>query len=316
MGERSEKEASASLVERLNALLSEGRELGQLEELRAAFEQFSKAAAAGDRAAEREAAGSGEESGRFGMIGMSAPMLATYDLIERVAASNVAVLIQGETGTGKELVAKALHLASARAKKPFLAENCAAIPANLLESELFGHTKGAFTGAVAERPGHFVAADGGTVFLDEIGDMPVEMQAKLLRVLEQGEVRPVGADKVRKVNVRVLAATHRDLASAARDGDFREDLYYRLNVVTVALPPLRERAGDVALLAQFFLERAAAEYERPRPTLTADALAALEGHSWPGNVRELENEIRRAVALSGATIDRDSLSDALLESAD
>ncbi len=248
-----------------------------------------------------------EPGGRFGMIGSSPPMLELFAMIDRVAASGVPVLIQGETGTGKELVARALHDASPRKAGPFLAENCAAISENLLESELFGHKKGAFTGAVADRPGHFVVADGGTVFLDEIGDMPLPMQAKLLRVLQDGEVRAVGANTTKKVDVRILAATHRDLPSAVASGDFREDLMFRLNVVTLHLPPLRDRGDDVRAIARAILPGIAEEVGR-EASISEEALAALAGWSWPGNVRELENELRRAVALSGGVIRPEDLS--------
>jgi transcriptional regulator with GAF, ATPase, and Fis domain len=249
--------------------------------------------------------------GRFGMIGGSEPMLAVFDLIEKVAPSSVSVLIQGETGTGKELVAKALHAQSPRAKKRLLAENCAAVPENLLESELFGHKKGSFTGAVDDRPGHFVAADGGTVFLDEIGDMPLAMQSKLLRVLQDGEVRPVGSNTSKKVDVRVVAATHKDLPEAVIAGEFRQDLLFRLNVITIHLPPLRERGGDVAMLARGLLPSIAEDVGR-EASLADDAIAALESYAWPGNVRELENELRRAVALSDGTIRASDLSPRLL----
>ncbi len=242
-----------------------------------------------------------EPSGRFGMVGSSPPMLELFAMIDRVAASGVPVLIQGETGTGKELVARALHDASPRKAGPFLAENCAAISENLLESELFGHKKGAFTGAVADRPGHFMVADGGTVFLDEVGDMPLSMQAKLLRVLQDGEVRAVGANTTRKVDVRIIAATHRDLPSAVASGAFREDLMFRLNVVTLHLPPLRDRGDDVRAIARALLPGIAEEVGR-EASITEEALAALATWSWPGNVRELENELRRAVALSGGVI--------------
>lgn len=253
-----------------------------------------------------------QHPGRFGMIGDSAPMQAVYSLIERVAASDVSVLVQGETGTGKELVARALHEHGERRDQPFLAENCAAVPANLLESELFGHTKGSFTGAVKDRPGHFVAASGGTVFLDEIGDMPLEMQAKLLRVLQDGEVRPVGSNSTVKVDVRVVAATHRDLAERSRTGEFREDLFFRLNVITIKLPALRERPGDIAHLASYFLARIGEEMGKPT-RLEGEALAALEAWHWPGNVRELENELQRAVALSSGIIGKEDLSPRVLE---
>jgi transcriptional regulator with GAF, ATPase, and Fis domain len=231
-------------------------------------------------------------------------MQGVFALIERVAPSDVPVLIAGETGTGKELVAHALHARSRRAKKAFLAENCAAVPAGLLESELFGHKKGSFTHAIADRAGHFVTADGGTLFLDEIGDMPLEMQAKLLRVLESGEVRPVGSSAVVRVDVRIVAASHRDLAAMVRSRQFREDLYYRLNVVRIPLPPLRERKGDVALLARYFLAR----FAGPGVELAPEALAALSAHAWPGNVRQLENELRRATALTRGRIECKDLS--------
>ena len=238
---------------------------------------------------------------RFGMVGDSPPMRALFDLIAKVAPSDVSVLIQGETGTGKELVARALHEHSARRSKPLLAENCAAVPANLLESELFGHKKGSFTGAVADRAGHFVAADGGTVFLDEIGDMPLAMQSKLLRVLQEGEVRPVGSNKTLRVDVRIVAATNKDLAAMCRARTFREDLFYRLTVVTLSLPPLRERHGDVRHLVRFFLGSVSRELGRD-VTISAEALDALERWRWPGNVRELENVLRRAAVFSKGEI--------------
>jgi transcriptional regulator with GAF, ATPase, and Fis domain len=242
--------------------------------------------------------------GRYGMISGAKEMQPVFELIERVAPSDAPVLIRGETGTGKELVAHALHARSRRAKRTFLAENCAAVPANLLESELFGHKKGSFTHAIADRPGHFVTADKGTLFLDEIGDMPLEMQSKLLRVLESGELRPVGASQVVKVDVRVVAASHRDLAAMVKARQFREDLFYRLNVVQIVLPPLRERGGDVELLARFFIGR----FADPGTEIAPEALAALAAHSWPGNVRQLENELRRATALTRGRIERASLS--------
>ena len=193
-----------------------------------------------------------------------------------------------------------------------MAENCAAVPADLLESELFGHKKGSFTGAIADRPGHFVAADGGTVFLDEIGDMPLPMQAKLLRVLQEGEVRPVGSNKVTKVDVRVVAATNKDLRAMCAEGSFREDLYFRLNVVTVQLPPLREREGDVRHLVRFFAGRIGEEMGR-EVEVTEAALELLERWRWPGNVRELENEIRRTAALSRGPVGPEDLSPAIVE---
>lgn len=289
---------SSSLEDRLAELVAEARENDALDRLRARWQILLRGS---------EPADDSELPGRFGLIGASAPMLAVFELIERVAPSDVSVLIRGETGSGKELVAKALHEQSRRKGKPFLAENCAAVPANLLESELFGHKRGSFTGAVADRAGHFVAADGGTLFLDEIGDMPLEMQAKLLRVLQEGEVRPVGSNKMIRVDVRILAATHRDLLAMCKTGAFREDLYFRLNVVTIALPPLRDREGDVRTLARFLVKSISAEIGR-EIGIDEDALAALESWSWPGNVRELENELRRAAVFAEGTIRREDLS--------
>jgi transcriptional regulator with GAF, ATPase, and Fis domain len=296
---------SEDLEARLTALVAEARAAGALPRLREHFEALLAEPAARDGTDASRAVPS-----RFGMVGASAAMGKLFDLLERVVASDVAVLIQGETGTGKELVARALHQYGARARKPFMAENCAAVPADLLESELFGHKKGSFTGAVADRPGHFVAADGGTVFLDEIGDMPLAMQAKLLRVLQEGEVRPVGSNKVVHVDVRIVAASNKDLRAMCRAGTFREDLYFRLAVVTLVLPPLRERKGDVRHLARFFLARVNEEMNRDT-VIDEQALALLERWHWPGNVRELENEIRRAVALSGGTIGPADLSPAI-----
>ena len=245
---------------------------------------------------------------RFGMVGASPAMTRFFDMLAKVVHSDVSVLVLGETGTGKELVARALVREGPRAKGPFVAVNCAAVPPNLLESELFGHKRGSFTGAVSDREGHFATAHGGTLFLDEIGDMPLPMQAKLLRALQEGEVRPVGSNRSRKVDVRVVAATHRDLLSESRAGTFREDLYYRLAVVTLALPPLRERAGDVALLVRALLPRLAAELGLPGAVVLPEALTVLEAWPWPGNVRELENELRRALALAPGPIGPDELS--------
>ena len=251
-----------------------------------------------------EAKSAGAYPGRFGIIGAASSMLTVYDLIARVAPSDVPVLVNGETGTGKELVAAALHANSRRARRVFLAENCAAVPANLLESELFGHKKGAFTHAIADRPGHFVVAHGGTLFLDEIGDMPLEMQSKLLRALENGEIRPVGSSQTVKVDVRIVAATHRDLEARVRERRFREDLFYRLKVIQLDLPPLRERNGDVELLARYFVRK----FAGPEGSVEPAALRALCSYPWPGNVRQLENEIRRAAALGGRRIELAELS--------
>jgi transcriptional regulator with GAF, ATPase, and Fis domain len=293
---------SRELRDRLERLLGEARELGALADLRPLLLQALE-----QPAAAAPAAGGGSVPMRYGMVGDSAPMKAVYALLDKIVTSDVPVLILGETGTGKELVARALHEHGSRRGKPFLAENCAAVPADLLESELFGHKKGSFTGAIADRPGHFVAADGGTVFLDEIGDMPLAMQPKLLRVLQDGEVRPVGSNKVLSVDVRIVAATNKDLRAMCKASTFREDLYFRLAVVSVQLPPLRDRKGDVKHLVRFFLDALSKESGRG-PGISPEALAALERWRWPGNVRELENEIRRCVALSSGVIRPEDLS--------
>jgi len=232
------------------------------------------------------------------IIGKSAPMQDVFALIKRLSASAVNVLITGESGTGKELVARALHFNSPRAKKPFVAVNCAAIPDTLLESELFGYKRGAFTDARTDRAGMFIEADGGTIFLDEIGDLSPALQAKLLRVLQEREVRPLGAARSEKVDVRVLSATNRDLSQRMQEGAFREDLFYRLNVIEVVLPPLRDRAEDVLPLAEHFFSEAAARTGKPVRGFTQSALKILLAYPWPGNVRELENVVERAVALA------------------
>ena len=232
------------------------------------------------------------------LVGRSSAMRELYDLIERVALASSAVLIRGESGTGKELVARALHGAGPRRDHPFVAINCTALPEALLESELFGHTRGAFTGATNARPGLFVEADGGTLFLDEIGDMPSALQAKLLRVLQQGEIRAVGSDESRRVDVRIVAATHQDLERRVEEGAFRRDLYYRLDVVPIEVPPLRERLGDVPALVEHFLAAARARNAHsPVASFAPDAVTALTRYPWPGNVRELENLIERLVVV-------------------
>jgi two-component system response regulator HydG len=235
------------------------------------------------------------------IVGTSPAMGEVLRLMETAAASAITVLIQGETGTGKELVARGLHRASARSDHPFLALNCAAMPEQLLESELFGHRRGAFTGAIRDNPGLFRAAAGGVVFLDEVADMPVSMQAKLLRVLEEQEVVPLGDSFPRKVDVRVLSATNRDLRAEVAAGRFREDLYYRLAVFPISLPPLRERREDIALLSTRFLAIASDHQRKPIAGLDPAALELLTKYDWPGNVRELRNEIERAVALTRAS---------------
>ncbi len=231
-------------------------------------------------------------------IGQSAKMREVFGLIEQVSYSSSTVLIQGESGTGKELVARSIHRRSQRATKPFVAINCAAMTETLLESELFGHIKGAFTGAAGAKKGLIEAASGGTLFLDEIGDMPLVTQVKLLRVLQEGEVRPVGSNDTVKVDVRVIAATHVDLARAMAEGKFREDLFYRLNVITVELPALRERPTDVPLLAQHFLRQYGRKLAKTIDRISDDALEALVSNGWKGNVRELENVIERATVLA------------------
>jgi transcriptional regulator with GAF, ATPase, and Fis domain len=226
-------------------------------------------------------------------------MAALRKTIDKVAPSAATALVTGESGTGKELVARALHYASERAQGPFVPVNCGALVENLLDSELFGHVRGAFTGADQTKRGLFVAADGGTLFLDEIGELPLELQPKLLRALQDGEVKPVGGVDATRVDVRVVAATNRDLGEAVGSGRFREDLYYRLAVITIDVPPLRARRGDIAALARHFADAAAVRARRGRVELSAGAIAWLEAQAWPGNVRELENAVERAVVLAG-----------------
>ena len=235
--------------------------------------------------------------GDMNIIGNCAPMQDLFSKIRKVAPTDSTVLIQGESGTGKELVARALHNFSRRAKAPMISVNCAAIPESLIESELFGHEKGAFTGASAGRAGLVEAADGGTLFLDEIGELPLEAQARLLRVLQEGEIRRVGSVQSQKVDVRLIAATHRDLKSLAKIGQFREDLYYRLNVIALRLPALRERGDDVLEIARAFLQRQCTQMAREGLHFSYEAEQAIAQYSWPGNVRELENAIERAVIL-------------------
>ncbi len=238
-----------------------------------------------------------ENNGEIGIIGSCPSMQALYGKIRKVAPTSSNVLIQGESGTGKELVARALHNLSKRSRAPLISVNCAAIPESLIESELFGHEKGAFTGASSGRAGLVEAADGGTLFLDEIGELPLEAQARLLRVLQDGEIRRVGAVQSQRVDVRLIAATHRDLKSLAKVGQFREDLYYRLHVISLHLPALRERGEDVCEIAQAFLARQSAAMDRPELRFSPRAVQAIRLYSWPGNVRELENAIERSVIL-------------------
>src|SRR5258708_3679062 len=236
-------------------------------------------------------------TGQDNIIGHSAKMRAIFEMVQTVAPQSSRVLITGETGTGKELVARAVHENSPRAQQPFITINCGAFPETLLESELFGYMKGAFTGANENRQGLFNAANGGTLFLDEIGNMSLPMQVKLFRVLQEGKVRPLGSNEETEIDVRVIAATNKDLDKAIAAGEFREDLFYRLSVIPIQLPPLRERRDDIPLLARAFLERFRKSMEKPVEGISPDAMHLLEAYDWPGNVRELENTMERSVAL-------------------
>jgi transcriptional regulator with GAF, ATPase, and Fis domain len=260
----------------------------------------------------------GRERGRYeytAIVGASDGMRRVFQQLDRIVESDLPVLIHGDSGTGKELIARAIHFNGARKDRPFVVENCAALPDTLLESELFGHTKGAFTGADRAKKGLLEQASGGTLFLDEIGDMSTEMQKKLLRVLQEGEVRPLGSNETVQVDVRLISASHRDLEDLVHSGGFREDLYYRVNVLAVHLPPLRDRRDDVPLLAEALLARAARDAGRPAPALSHEVLAALVAYDWPGNVRELENEMRRLVVLAEDTVRLEHLSPAILQRA-
>ncbi|HEU4730056.1 MAG TPA: sigma-54 dependent transcriptional regulator [Kofleriaceae bacterium] len=249
-----------------------------------------------------------EATGRFGLVGQSPEIQAIFAIIEQVADTPSTVLITGESGTGKELVAKALHEHSSRKGGPFIRINCAAIPKNLMESELFGYEKGAFTGATSSKPGRFELADGGTLFLDEIGEIPVEMQVKLLRAIQESEFERVGGLKTIKVDVRLVTATNRDLEQEIQRGNFREDLYYRLNVVPLQIPPLRKRTGDIPLLVTHIIKKFNERLKKTISGIADDALAALEVHSWPGNIRELENVLERTILFTkGERIERSDL---------
>ena len=251
---------------------------------------------------------------RFGgFVGKSRAMGELYTLIEKVGASGSSVLIVGESGTGKELAARALHEQSPRRGKPFVAVNCSAIPENLMESELFGHKKGAFTGAIADQSGLFEQAERGTLFLDEVGELPFLLQAKLLRVLQEKEFRRVGGSEAIKADVRIVAASNRDLQAHIREGSFREDLFYRLNVIMLRMPPLRERVEDIPLLMEHFFHKYAGK-GMSGPVVTPDALKVIISYPFPGNVRELENLVERCTVLSGSTLDRASLPPEMLSS--
>ncbi len=255
--------------------------------------------------------------GFCGVVGKSAGMKAVFELVQRVSQVNSNVLIHGESGTGKEMVAQALHSNGPRAKKPFIAINCTAIPEALLESELFGHAKGAFTGAVQRKRGLFEEADGGTLFLDEIGDMNLALQTKLLRVLQERKVRAVGENISRDIDVRIIAATHKDLKEAMKEGHFREDLYYRLSVIPIMIPPLRERKEDIPVLAEHFLNKFTAMNQVKIKGFSAKAMGKLVQLPWPGNVRELENAVERAVILcSGSWIDESNIPSPEIEGLD
>lgn len=259
-----------------------------------------------NRSLRAEASG---KDGFYGLFGRNTTMLTMFDQIARVADLKTTVLIQGESGTGKELVARALHTSGSRSRKPFVAVNCGAIPENLLEGELFGHMKGAFTGAVSDKAGLFEQADGGTLFLDEVGEMPLSLQVKLLRVLQEGEVRRLGGSLSKKVDVRVISATARDLQKEVEESRFREDLFFRLNVFSVQIPPLRDRVDDIPLLVQWIVKTCAARIGREQaPRVAPEAMRRLMAHPWPGNVRELENVLERALVLC----DGDQLADTCL----
>jgi two-component system response regulator AtoC len=248
--------------------------------------------------AARLAAPPGDEEAFHALVGRSAPMREVYRLLEKAAAVDATVLLTGETGTGKELAARAIHYLSARRERRFVPVNCGALPADLVESELFGHARGAFTGAAAAKPGLFEEAEGGTIFLDEVGELPLPAQVKLNRAIQEKEIRRVGETRATPIDVRVVAATHRDLREEIRVGRFREDLFYRLNVFALTLPPLRERTEDVPLLAAHLLEKHARALRRTPGGFSPEAMRRLAAHAWPGNVRELENVVERAVAMA------------------
>jgi DNA-binding NtrC family response regulator len=246
-------------------------------------------------------------SGADQIYGESKAIRQIRELISRVARTGAHVLVRGESGTGKELVAKQIHLQSLRSKESFIKINCSAIPESLLESELFGHVKGAFTGAVESKKGYFELAHKGTLFLDEIGDMSLSAQTKILRAIQSGEIQPVGADQIRKVDVRIIAATHKDLQKAVQDGQFREDLFFRINVIPIYIPPLRERAEDIGLLAQKMIDDIAVQGNHSKRSFSAEALHEMSRFSWPGNIRELRNFLERLLILGGGVIQSEDL---------
>ncbi|MFZ3230997.1 MAG: sigma-54 dependent transcriptional regulator [Pseudobdellovibrio sp.] len=250
------------------------------------------------------------------IIGKSPAMLSVFELIKLISSASANVLITGESGSGKELVARAIHNYGPRKRKPFIPLNCTAIPEHLLESELFGHTKGSFTGAISDKKGLFEEANEGTLFLDEIGDLSLALQAKLLRVLQDKQIRAVGGSKFKEINVRIVAATHRDLKTMAKDGRFREDLFYRLNVIPVRVPSLRERMEDIPLLVESFINKFSIQNNSQIHSISPEAMAVLMAHPWPGNVRELENVIERAMVLSrGDKIEKEVILDSALQEA-
>ncbi|MGQ0540586.1 MAG: sigma-54-dependent transcriptional regulator [Blastocatellia bacterium] len=248
------------------------------------------------------------------IVGKSQSLQRVFDVVKRVADTNAVVLIQGESGTGKELIARSLHFSSSRSARPFLAVNCGALTESLLESELFGHKKGSFTGAAADRMGLFRSAQGGTIFLDEIGEMPMPLQVKLLRAIQEHEVTPVGSSISEKFDARIIAATNKLLEDEVAAGNFREDLFYRLNVIEISVPPLRERPEDIPFLVSHFASKVAHDLDSPEKPISDEAILALAGYGWPGNVRELENAIERAFILSGDQIDIDSLPNKIVAS--
>ncbi len=253
-----------------------------------------------------------ERASKTAIVGSSRAMQEVYKEIGKIAPTTASVLIRGETGTGKELIARAIYQHSERANAPFIAVNCGAIPENLLESELFGHVRGAFTGAVANRVGRFEQAHGGTLFLDEIGDMPLATQVKILRVLQESAIQPLGGTSEMEVDVRIVAATHQDLEARIAENEFREDLFYRLNTIVINLPPLRERTEDLGLLVEYFIDRAAAEYGMSRCPVPDTAIEAMGRYTWPGNVRQLENVLRAAVLnLRGRAVTPEYLNEVL-----